>query len=218
MLGGLNNSTWPVVLMASVAAVCVAVGCREVVSVRRQHVAVLWPTFWFTTAILLAVMAFGQASDVGDLIADVGRREALSNDWYESRRSTQTIIVAVVAALWAITALVAIWRVPERRRRYLPMALIVFSLVCFGAIRVVSLHQIDGLLYRRHIGELQIGRFVELVGLSLALIVAAAHLRITPRPHLDASRSSHPGGVSNRQQGARSTPQPAARDGAQMRR
>lgn len=189
MLGGLNNSTWPVALTASVAAVCVAVGCREVIFIRRRQLAYLWPTFWFTTAILLLVMAFGQASDVGDLLADAGRREALRNSWYEDRRSAQAIVVAAVATLWAIMALVTIWRVPERRRRYLPMALIVLSLVCFGAIRVVSLHQIDELLFRRHIGDVEIGRAVELVGLSLALIVATTHLTMWPRFPIDVERT-----------------------------
>jgi len=206
MSGGLNNGTWPVVLMTSVAVMCIAVGCREVVFIRRRQLAFLWPTFWFVTAILLAVMAYGQASDVGGIIADVGRREALSNDWYEDRRSAQTIVVAVVATLWAIMALVTVWRVPERRRRYLPMALIVLSLVCFGAIRVVSLHQIDGLLYRRHIGEVQIGRFVELVGLSSALIVATAHLTMWRQGRIDSDRTSRLQGEAARRDVSRSAP------------
>lgn len=178
MFDGLNNSGWPVLLTIAVAVMCAVVGCREILVSRRAELRYLWPTFWFLTAVLLAVMAIGQASDIGNFISDLGRREAQSYDWYENRRSAQTVIVSLVAAVWAIVVLVAIWRVPERRRRYLPMAIIVFTLVCFGAIRVVSLHHIDAVVYRRHLGSVQIGRVIEYFLLTLAFVVAAAHLRV----------------------------------------
>lgn len=181
MFDGLNNSGWPVLLTIAVAVMCAVVGCREILVSRRAGLRYLWPTFWFLTAVLLAVMAIGQASDIGNLISDLGRREAQSYDWYENRRSAQTVIVSLVAAVWAIVVLVAIWRVPERRRRYLPMAIIVFTLVCFGAIRVVSLHHIDAVVYRRHLGSVQIGRVIEYFLLTLAFVVAAAHLRVVRR-------------------------------------
>lgn len=80
-----------------------------------------------------------------------------------------------------MSVVVAIWRVPERRRRYLPAAIVVSSLICFAAIRMVSLHYVDALLYNHPIVGVRIGSIVELGLTTLAL--AAATFRLgTPAP------------------------------------
>jgi hypothetical protein len=68
---------------------------------------------------------------------------------------------------------VALWRVPERRRRYLPMAIVSFSLMCYAGIRVVSLHQVDTVLYRRHIAGAKVGSVVEILGIATAIVVTS---------------------------------------------
>jgi hypothetical protein len=142
----------------------------------------LWPGFWFATAALLLAMTLGRASDVGDLVADLGRRRASAEGWYEARRSLQVGVVGSIAAIWGIVVIVAIWRVPERRRRYLPTSLIVFTLVCFAGIRMVSLHQSDALLYNRDIGGVTIRAVIELSLLAVTMLVASWQLR-APRAH-----------------------------------
>ena len=181
MLGGLNSSTWPVLFSLVVAILCIAVALRETRLRRHEPWAYLWPLFWVATALVLVVMAVGQAGDVGQFLADIGRRDALANDWYERRRSAQTVIVAGVTLVWALTALIAIWRVPERRRRYLPVALVVLSLVCYGTIRVISLHHVDALVYRRHLFGAEVGRLIELTGISVAFAICVYHLIVQPQ-------------------------------------
>ncbi len=131
----------------------------------------VWPPFWVLTCGLLVVMAIGRAGGVGDAISAFGRREFVDDGWYESRRPIQAAVVAFVGLGWLISVSLACWRIPERRRRYLPMGLAVVTLGAFVAIRMVSLHQIDTVLYRRHIAGVRIGTLTELGLVVLASMV-----------------------------------------------
>jgi hypothetical protein len=118
-------------------------------------------------------MAVGRASNVSDLLTDIGREQARSGGWYEVRRSLQAWVIGAVAAVWAVTVAVAVWRVPERRRRYLPTAVVVFTLVCFIGVRLISLHQVDALLHNRNIRGVTIGAAIEVELLLLVVAVSA---------------------------------------------
>jgi len=136
-----------------------------------------WPMFWFATGGLLLVMAAGRASNVSDLLTDIGREQARSGGWYEVRRSLQAWVIGAVGAIWAVTVAVAVWRVPERRRRYLPTAIVVFTLVCFAGIRLISLHQVDALLHNRDVRGVTVGSIVEVSILLLVVISSAWRFR-----------------------------------------
>lgn len=181
MLTWLDTTACAVTLYAvagSVALVLAAIERRRGGSVDPR----LWPTFWLVTAALLFVMAAGRASNVSDLLTDIGREQARSGGWYEVRRSFQAWVIGGVAAIWAATVLVAVWRVPERRRRYLPTAIVVFTLVCFIGVRLISLHQVDALLHNRDVRGVTVGSIIE-VGLLLLLIAVSAWR--VPRLHSD---------------------------------
>jgi len=139
-----------------------------------------WPTYWYTSAVLLATMAVGRAGSIGDLIGEAGRDQALDGGWYDTRRAIQSGVVLAVAIVWAIGVVVAIWRVPPRRRRYLPHALTVSALFAFAAIRIVSLHHIDSLLYRRDIADVRIVTWIEVSLLVATVIAAVVWARIPP--------------------------------------
>jgi hypothetical protein len=130
-----------------------------------------WPTYWLLTTVLLIVMGVARASAIGDLVFELGREPARSSGRYEIRRTLQAGAVVVIAGLWMTGVVVAVWRVPPLRRRYLPSVLIVSTLVMFGAIRLVSLHQIDTVLYRRDIGGVRIVAVAELTLLALTSLI-----------------------------------------------
>ena len=130
-----------------------------------------WPTYWLLTAFLLLSMGVGRAGAIGDLVSELGREQARSSGWYEGRRSIQAVAVAVIAGAWVVSVVLAIWRVPPRRRRYLPSVVVVSTLVMFATVRLVSLHQIDTVLYRRDIGGIRIVALVELMLLALTGVV-----------------------------------------------
>lgn len=66
-----------------------------------------------------------------------------------------------------------IWRVPERRSRYLPASLVLVGLMCFAAGRTISFHYVDSLLYRRDIGGVRLVAPIELLLLSAAVASAS---------------------------------------------
>lgn len=87
--------------------------------------------------------------------------------------------VSAVGVFWLVTCGLAVWKVPERRRRYLPAFLLTSSVVGFAAIRVVSLHQVDSVLYRTSILGVDVVVYLELGLLSLlALLVVRAVQRL----------------------------------------
>jgi hypothetical protein len=131
----------------------------------------LWPTFWFLTGALFLFMAIGRATDLAGWATSLGRDEALTQGWYDHRRKFQALAVGSLGAIWFVTVGLALWRVPERRRRYLPAAVVSFTLMCFAGIRLVSLHQVDSVLYRREIAGSQVGGLLELAGIAVAIAV-----------------------------------------------
>ena len=148
-----------------------------------------WPAFWLLTAGVFAIMAVGRATDLSDLITRLGRDQAYACGWYEHRRRIQAAAIVVVGAAWIVTVAVAVWRVPARRRRYLPAFIAQFTLVCFVGVRMVSLHQVDSLMYRREIARAQVGTLVELALLAIAVALtawpppaASAPVAAFPRP------------------------------------
>ena len=172
----LDSTAFAVVLYALAGTTAIVLGIVE-----RQRGSAsdprLWPTFWFATGVLLLIMAAGRASNASDLLTELGRERARSGGWYDVRRSLQAWVIGAVAAVWAVTVAIAVWRVPERRRRYLPTAIVVFTLVCFIGIRLISLHQVDALLHNRDVRGVTVGAAIEVGLLLLVLAVSAWRFR-----------------------------------------
>jgi hypothetical protein len=127
----------------------------------------VWPAFWIVTCVFLLAMALGRAVAAGDLLTSLGRRAAEEGEWYASRRHVQAAVVGSVGAVWAVVVAGALWRTPERRRRYLPVGLTVITLAAFAAARIVSLHPVDTVLYRSHVAGVRVATLVELALLGL---------------------------------------------------
>ena len=138
---------------------------------RRADVPWAWPAFWLVTAAVLTAMAIGRLLNLDDLATEIGRGQATARGWYENRRRGQAVVVGAIGLFWLCAVTVALARVPERRRRYLPVAIMVLSLLCFAAVRLVSLHQVDAALYRRHIQDVRVGTAIELVGLAILIVL-----------------------------------------------
>lgn len=161
--GGLRVAAY---LLAAAAAV--AAGLRE----RRRIAATgadLWPTFWFLSAALLVSLGVARWMDLAGILTDLGRTEARAEGWYEVRRGIQAAVIVGITVVWAISVVVAVWRVPERRRRYLPAAVVAFTIVCFAMVRSISLHHVDAVLDRR-VGEVRLRAWAELGLLALLTI------------------------------------------------
>jgi hypothetical protein len=133
------------------------------------------------TGFLLLFMGLARVSELASVVTETGRAEASRSGWYEARRPLQALVVGLMGAAWFLTCAVAIWRVPERRRRYLPTAITVFTLICFAGIRAVSLHHLDQLLYNRPWHGIRLASILELTGVALAVGTVATALSLGPR-------------------------------------
>lgn len=181
----LNSNELRIALYLAAAVACALAGTRERRSPRLRHLD-LWPTFWFLSAGLVAVMGAARSGDVIEWATSLLRAEARSAGWYESRRVYQGALVAFLAAGWFVAVVIAIWRVPERRRRYLPEAIAVSSLVCFAGIRLISFHYVDAVLYNHPLFGVRIASMIELMltssSLGAALWRVAYPERLVHRP------------------------------------
>jgi hypothetical protein len=166
-----NNNEVRAFVYLLAAACCYIAGRREAHSQDRSRLD-LFPAYWFVTAGFLALMGFGRLSQLGELLGYFGRAEAREAGWYEARRPFQAAAIALIAGGWFLVTTTAVWRVPERRRRYLPAAVLVFTLVCFAAVRGISLHQVDALLYNHPIAGVRLASLLELGGLTVAGLAA----------------------------------------------
>ena len=193
-----DSTAFIVALYAIAGATALLIGVAER---RRSHTTDprFWPPFWFSVAAFLLLLAVGRASNVSDLLTDLGREQARSGGWYDTRRALQAWVVGGVAAVWAVTVMVAVWRVPERRRRYLPPAVAVFTLACFIGIRLISLHQVDSLLHDHDLGGVTDGAVIE-----IALLLTLMALSVWRFPRSDLESAAPPGDAEIEASAARS--------------
>lgn len=169
----LDSPELRLVLYVVAAIAALLAWARERDDLATRDSGVRWPRFWLLSAALLAAMGVARAVDLGDVISDLGRDRAVSDGWYDTRLLLQVAVVGAMATVWGLSVLGGLWGVLERRGRYMPAAAMLVSLVCFAAVRVVSLHHVDALLYRRDLLGL---RFVSLIELSLlAATIASMH-------------------------------------------
>ncbi len=170
-------------LLAHLAAAALAlyVGWHE--HLRKRRHADLWPALWFATGGFLLLLVVGEIVGLGDFLANVGRDEAHATNWYGDRRWIQGIVAGLIGATWIALVVVAAWRFPRRRRRYLPLLFAVVTLVCFTGARLLSLHQLDNAFFTHHVGGLEVGDTTEATLLAIIFLLTLWSLRMTnPEP------------------------------------
>ena len=131
----------------------------------------LWRFSLLLSAVLLTFLAVASFGDLSDVLTGFGRERAYRAGWYDTRRGVQAGVVVTLFVLWCVSVLVSIYAVPSRRRSYLPAVIGLFTIWAFVAVRLVSYHDIDTLLYRRHLGG---ARLVAVGEVTLLTATAAA--------------------------------------------
>lgn len=154
-----------------VVAVLAAVAAFVGRSSREQAHSRLWRFSLLLASVLSLFLAVASYGDLSDVLTGFGRDRAQSAGWYDTRRGVQAAVVVGLFALWCVSVLVSIYAVPSRRRNYLPAVIGLFTLWGFVAVRLVSYHDVDTLLYSRHLGG---ARIVAVVEVSLLAATAAA--------------------------------------------
>ena len=168
-----------------------------------------WPTMWLLVAGFLAASSLGRALDVVGQVGDATRSTAIEDGWYDVRRWFQRIAVLAIVGSWSMAVLFAALRTPERRRRYVPIAVGVVTLAAFVLVRAVSLHSIDSVT-QHGVGSIDVGIVVELVLLGVvASGISVAWRR--PAEQRDGPRDAALDVVATESEAvARAAPQPAS--------
>jgi hypothetical protein len=165
-----------VVILAAylaVAAACWSVSRQY--DVRRDQSR----SFWRAAAILLALIGFASALGITNLVADGARAWLRHRGLYAERSELQVALMGGLAILAILTTLG--WAATRAGSSLVGLVagLLLASLMLFVAVRSISLHRVDALLFER-VGPMSLGRAGELV--LLLGIGAMAVLNLRGRP------------------------------------
>lgn len=150
--------------------------------------------FWSVTAGLLVLLALARGISFGAELAHWGRSVFRTEGWYPDRRPLQRdAILALVAGASFIGVTGGAVLVARRWASLLPAFLLVVALLTFVSVRAISLHDIDAVLYRRSLADVQFSALIELLVTALiglaAAIAAAAPRREPPSTRIEVEQA-----------------------------
>lgn len=149
---------------------------------------------WLGLAAMFAALAVARPFGLQWRLAAAFRQRAVEGNWYDVRRGFQVqVVVAAVAVATLATIVVAAVAIRARSLRTLAAFAPVALLLGFLAVRAISLHYVDRVLYRR-VGGVEVNAVVELMILSL--VAAGLIWRST------GARDRAPGAGPSRDDGA----------------
>ena len=173
--GWLNSEWLRTSSYAAAIVACVLAGRREL-GMTGTALARVWPRFWFVAAGMMSVLLVGRLTGIGSDAYELGRRKAITSGWYWSeRRRLQGGAILGLGAASLLGIVVVAHMMGDGIRRYLTPLVCLLGLAGFAAARIVSLHQIDTLLYQRPILGARVASMIELT-LTTGLVVIASHL------------------------------------------
>lgn len=147
------------------------------IAARRRAAASEIVEFWAIVTALLAMLGIGRFTRLGGRITAFGRRVAYSEGWYWDRRRPQALLLLGIVLL-AVAVLGATASRAQLRRPTMVITIVaMLGLALLAASRVVSLHQVDSVLYRREVSGLQVGCWLEWAGLATLTLAATGWAR-----------------------------------------
>ncbi|MBV7258268.1 hypothetical protein [Erythrobacter crassostreae] len=167
--------TWLSLFAAGIYAPVVAMAVFAAITAVKFSQAALHCRVWFGIALLFAALIALRVFDIENIVRDELRALLVDDAKYGDRRDFQRMIAAGVFALSLVGASVIFFRRlrAERGRRDLALSAAVAAcgaMIVLVALRLISLHSIDALLY----GPLKLNWIGDL-GLSLAVGAAAVY-------------------------------------------
>ncbi len=121
-------------------------------------------TTWLALAAIFLALAAARTLGLQAKLTGTVRELAREEGWYYARREVQARVVLAAAALASLAP--AAIAVHVRSTRMILALSPIAALLGFLAVRAVSLHQVDAVLYRR-VGGFEVNTMVELTLLTL---------------------------------------------------
>lgn len=172
----------PSVLSLSAAAIYVVVAMACLIAAgtakRSGQPARHWRT-WAAIALVFAALAASRILAIEEHLRELLRAALRADAIYAERRAIQRPLAAVALVAVALVAGYMFWRESRRAkgRRNLAMLLAVGSgmvMALLIMLRIISLHQVDGLLY----GPLKLNWVIDLGASLLVLSSAGLYVRL----------------------------------------
>jgi hypothetical protein len=173
LVTALNDKTLRVVAYLLAGALALAAAVR---SGRGSHRGEgLVTAFWASAGLALIVLAISRQIDLASHIAGVGRSVFRTEGWYGDRRPLQKLVIVLVLAGSLAVGVVGSGLLLLRDRGQLLFGFVAMTaLATFLVVRAISWHDIDAVLYRRSIEQVQINALAELVITGAAALAATA--------------------------------------------
>lgn len=165
-----DSDATPIALAMAAALICVVAGVRAA----HAHAGEAPLYTWWAFAAVCVAIATGHVLHLGGGAAESGRDAFRFEGLYGSRRPFQALVVAglLTGAFFSATCLLP-WMERRLGRSFLLPAAALGGLVVFLAVRTISLHAIDAVLYGKQIFAGHPGALIEVSGLALFLVLAA---------------------------------------------
>lgn len=130
-------------------------------------------TAWLLVTILMALLCVNKQLDLQSLFTDLGRVVARRQGWYWNRHEVLGWFVYAIGSAFLVTATILAVVFPRFWRRHALLGVGLVFLLCFIAMRALSLHQLDAVInYYWH--GFRLNWLFELFGIGL---VASAAVR-----------------------------------------
>lgn len=158
----------------SLAVLCIWSFARE----RSENRGEAQPWLWLVLSLPILLLGVQHATGLGSALTNVLRQQALAEGWYGSRRSLQRLLVELVGPLSLLVLALLSWKLRKQWRRYL-LAMMAFVLLSsYGAIQIISLHDVDAQMHHRWLG---VSLEIWLNGAGLTLAGGAIYQSIAAR-------------------------------------
>jgi hypothetical protein len=165
-----------------VAYVVVAVLC---VTAARRTASRGYAWVWWMLGAMSLVLAVNKQLDLQSWFTVVGKRTAIEQGWYESRRTVQAWFITGLAAAGALAG-AALWLALGRARRRFAWALVGATfIVVFVVVRAASFHHMD-IFLKSELWGVRPNWILELGGLA---VLGFAAVRDTKAPAPNRSRA-----------------------------
>ncbi len=138
-----------------------------------------WPLvgFWLMAGAALVLLALSREVDLAARGADIGRNLFRTEGWYPDRRPFQeAAVLGILACAGVVSLCGSFLLLSGRRKQILPGFVALVCLATFLAVRAISLHDIDAVLYRHSISQVRVNALAEL---AVTLLIALAALLAT---------------------------------------
>ena len=124
---------------------------------------------WWSVTVILVLLSIYRLFDFQLFIADVGRRLALAENWYEQRFIFQLLFVVFIIVIGIIVLSLLESEMANLWRYYWLTICGVVYLTCFTIINTLSYHPID-ILFNHYVIGIRISWMLEVAGIFIVVI------------------------------------------------